>query len=322
MEKQNKVNEAILAVNAITQNAEEAERKLLENTECWLSDLEERVNAKPDAEQQQALRADLTRAAELLFPMVGLPSINALIGHTLSLLVKVERMDKTGRTVMGRLIPAEVATLAEATPKCVLVINPGSTSTKVGIYKGTLRLHESEVHLNADFPDGAENRATGIVAWMKEVGVEISSLDGIAPRGGFIAPVPTGIYNVTPEMEEDLAHPRIPHASNMGIAIAKRLAEMSGHPDTMLLATRDAVVSDEMELIERMTGFNKIKRDGSGAHYLNHKAVWRMISSMLGKEPEALDCITAHIGGGMSIALHRGGEIVHLVDAFRSESVV
>ena len=68
--------------------------------------------------------------------------------------------------------------------------------------------------------------------------------------------------------------------------------------------------------MERVTGFNKIKRDGSGAHYLNHKAVWRMVSSMLDKTPEDLDCVTAHIGGGMSIALHRGGEIINLVDAF------
>ena len=192
MEKQNKVNEAILAVNTLTHNADEAERQLLESTESWLGELEARVNAKPDSEQQHALRADLTHAARLLFSMSGRPSINALIGHTLSLLVKVERMDKTGRTVMSRLIPEEVAAKATATPKRVLVINPGSTSTKVGIYDGTLRLHESEVHLNADFPDGAENRATGIVAWMKEVGIEISSLDGIAPRGGFIAPVPHG----------------------------------------------------------------------------------------------------------------------------------
>lgn len=58
------------------------------------------------------------------------------------------------------------------------------------------------------------------------------------------------------------------------------------------------------------------KRDGSGAHYLNHKAVWRTVASLCGREPQGFCAITAHVGGGVSFARHLGGRVTALVDAF------
>ena len=113
-----------------------------------------------------------------------------------------------------------------------------------------------------------------------------------------------------------MEHPRIEHASNMSIAITMKLAEISGREKDILLTTSDMVVSDEIEPVERLTGFIKIKRDGSGAHYLNHKAVLRMLASMVGRETAAINAVTAHLGYGISIVLHRNNRVTSLYDAF------
>lgn len=177
MDTQKRVNESIEAVRTLTHKMSGAEHKLANDVEEWLVKLSEKLDTKPEGEELAVLRADLASAVRALAPVEPAPLVNGVLGRALSLLIKCERMDKSGRTVMRRLVPPAVAERSEGLPKRVLVINPGSTSTKVGIFDGLTRLHDSEVHLNADYPDGAENRANGILDWMKEVGVELATLD-------------------------------------------------------------------------------------------------------------------------------------------------
>jgi phosphate butyryltransferase len=238
------------------------------------------------------------------------------LGEALTGLAREETRAEGGRPIMARLLGPQLTRLVQADPRSVLVLNPGSTSTKVALFRGLDKLKESEVHLSPDAPDGVDARAEGIAAWLQESGVDPEDLDGIACRGGFLAPVPTGTYRVVPEMLADLEHARIAHASNLAIPIGVRLAGARGLAQGPVLTTSDPVVSDEMELVERVTGYVKVKRDGSGAHYLNHKAVWRYLASLLGRAPDQVDAVTAHLGGGVSIAAHRHGQVTALVDAF------
>ena len=204
----------------------------------------------------------------------------------------------------------------EAADERVLCVNPGSTSTKVALYRGLELDSAEEVHLPPDYPDSIESRTAAIIEWVEKQGVGKGDLTGIACRGGFLKPVPTGTYEVCEEMVEDLEEPRIVHASNMAIPIGLKLSERFGGGGELLVTTTDPVSSDEMEAVARMTGIKRILRDGSGAHYLNQEAVHRFVASVLGRPEDELVTIGAHLGGGISILRHSGGDVVDLVNAF------
>lgn len=235
-----------------------------------------------------------------------------LFSHLIALILA---SDRRSRMVIPRLYGTG-ALPAEAAKECVLCVNPGSTSTKLALYRGLDLAAAEEVHLPPDYPDSIENRARSIVEWVKARGIGSGDLTGVACRGGFIAPVPTGTYAVCPEMLQDLEEPRIVHASNMAIPIGLKLKdEFPGSAD-LLITTTDVVASDEMETGARMTGVRRLLRDGSGAHYLNHRAVHRLVCSLLGLSDTELTTIGAHMGGGISILRHVEGRITDLVNAF------
>lgn len=197
----------------------------------------------------------------------------------------------------------------------VLCVNPGSTSTKLALFRGLALEESAEVHIPPDYDDGVESRCDAIVQWVENHGITPGELTGISCRGGFVLPVPTGTYEVCDEMVDDLSEPRINHASNMAIPIGLRLKEQFGGGD-ILITTTDPVASDEMETGARLTGILKILRDGAGAHYLSHQAVHRLTCSVIGCEPDRFTTISAHLGGGISIARHMDGIVGDLVNAF------
>jgi len=204
----------------------------------------------------------------------------------------------------------------EAESERILCVNPGSTSTKVALYAGTKLEAADEVHLPPDFEDGAGSRADAIMRWAEGQGFDLGALTGIACRGGFVAPVPTGTYEVCPEMAEDLAEPRITHASNMAIPIGLAIREKYSGGSGMLVSMTDPVASDEMAAPARLTGIARLLRDGAGAHYLNHNAVHDLAAALLGLRREDPVTVGAHLGGGISIVRHLNGRIDDLVNAF------
>jgi len=204
----------------------------------------------------------------------------------------------------------------EASKEKVLCINPGSTSTKVALYKGVQLVSEEEVHLPPEYDDSVEARAEMIEKWLEKSGVDKGGLQGIACRGGFVEGVSTGTYHVCPEMANDILTPIIDHASNMGIQIGMKLRENFGDSANVLVTMTDPVASDEMETLSRLTGIQRLLRDGRGAHYLNHKAVHILTCSILGVREDEISTITAHVGGGISVGRHENGKIVDLVNAF------
>lgn len=316
MEPQKRIIDAVSEIGKSRIGLQAYERQLETASAAWIDRLSKRISTETDEAALDDIIVELISIVEALKPVSGTPYVNTLTGKALSLLVQAERQSPKSHRIMKRLLTERTADMAEAEKKRLLLVNPGHQTTKISIFEGIDKIHEIDMHPSPDEPDSVGSRVDSILAWLKEKKISIKSFDGISCRCGFLQPVPSGTYRIVPEMLNDLEHPRIEHASNMSIAIVLKLAELSGRANDMLLTTSDPVVSDEIDTVERLSGFIKIKRDGSGAHYLNHKAVLRMLASMLGQDPESVNAVTAHLGYGISIVMHRDNRVTSLFDAF------
>ena len=237
-------------------------------------------------------------------------------GNLFSQLVQSIMVSERGTEIIISRLFGKEPLPEEVCKERVLCINPGSTSTKVAIYDGVRLVLEEEVHIPPEYNDSVEARTEMIEKWLEKSGVEKGSLRGIACRGGFVKGVSTGTYHVCSEMVNDIREPVINHASNMGIQIGMKLREDFGDADDAIVTMTDPVASDEMEILPRLTGIQKLLRDGRGAHYLNHRAVHRLACSILGISEDEISTISAHVGGGISVVRHEAGKIVDLVNAF------
>ncbi len=282
----------------------------------WIEAFSRRIEEIATEDELRDVILELTALIGSFASIPGSPYVNVLHGEALTMLLGLEKKIPRSKRIMKRLLDPQTAKIAEKDRKKLLAFNPTGTSTKVAYFEGIEKLHEADLHLSPDDTDDVDTRAGIIENWLAEKSITLDSLDGIACRAGFLQPIPSGTYRVVPEMLNDLAQPRIQFPTNMSIPIILKLAKMSGRENDILLTTSDTVVSDEVETVERLTGFVKFKRDGTGGHYLTHKAVLRVLASVLGCEPTELHAITAHLGYGVSIALHRGGQVTSLIDGF------
>ncbi len=187
----------------------------------------------------------------------------------------------------------------------LLVINPGSTSTKVAIFRnGESIAQKSLSHTTEELSkfkrvtDQFEYREQMIFDWLKEENMSLESLIAVVARGGLLKPMPSGTYKVTDVMIEDL---RIgvqdEHASNLGGILAKGIADIQCIPSFIV----DPVAVDEFPDIARISGLPELPRK-SLIHILNIKAVGRRAAKDMGKSLKDVNFIVAHMGGGFSIA--------------------
>ncbi|MDP9751254.1 butyrate kinase [Thermoanaerobacter pentosaceus] len=203
----------------------------------------------------------------------------------------------------------------------ILVINPGSTSTKVAVFKDkepvfteTLRHSSEELSKYKGIIDQFEFRTQAILNMLKEKGISLSEIDAIVGRGGLLKPIESGTYIVNEKMVEDLKKAeRGEHASNLGGIIAYTLAKE--HDIEAYIV--DPVV-DELEDIARITGMPEIEKS-SIFHALNQKAIARRLAADLNKKYEEVNLIIAHLGGGISIGAHKHGRVVDVNDALNGE---
>jgi len=200
----------------------------------------------------------------------------------------------------------------------ILAINPGSTSTKVAVFKGEENILQKNLNHSAEevdkfekITDQYEYRQKMIMNWMKESGISTESLSAVVGRGGLLKSIPGGTYKVTDVMIEDLKlGVQGEHASNLGGIIAKGIADQEGIPSFIV----DPVAVDEFEDIARISGMPELQRK-SLVHALNIKAVARRAARDMGKGLDELNFIVAHLGGGISIAPLLKGRIVDVNNA-------
>lgn len=197
----------------------------------------------------------------------------------------------------------------------VLVINPGTTSTKIAIFDG-----DHEVHRDNIRHDASTLHSFGSVAGQLEHRFELISAGipeelkqgwvAVVGRGGLLRPCGGGTYRVDDAMITDASGATFgEHASNLGSLLAHRFAEAAGVPAFVV----DPVTTDEFEALPRISGVPGIERK-CRAHALNIKATARRTARSLGKPFEETKFVVAHLGGGISIAALDGGRIADVND--------
>ncbi len=200
----------------------------------------------------------------------------------------------------------------------ILVINPGSTSTKLAIFeddkevlRDTIRHSAEELAPFEKITDQYEFRKRVIMEFLKKAGYEIKDFDAIVGRGGLVRPIPSGTYEVDDLMLSELREGKYgEHASNLGALIANELAKEAGVKAYIV----DPVVVDEMMSIAKYSGHPDFTRK-SIFHALNQKAMARKVAKELGKRYDQVNAIVAHMGGGISIGAHRRGKVVDVNNA-------
>ena len=206
--------------------------------------------------------------------------------------------------------------------KLILVINPGSTSTKVSLYDDdrsivteTIRHTAEELAQFKGVIDQKHFRKDMIIRFMGNAGYTIHDLQAVVGRGGLLKPIPGGTYAVDAAMLEDLTEEKYnTHASNLGAILAKEIAE-AAEVNAYIV---DPVVVDEMADIARVSGLKGIVRR-SVAHALNQKAVARKLLHQKNKRYEESNVIVVHLGGGASVGAHYRGKMIDVVNGLDGE---
>lgn len=204
----------------------------------------------------------------------------------------------------------------------LLIINPGSTSTKIAVYEGekeifeeTLRHSSEEIGKFKYVVDQQSFRTDVILKILEDNKINIAEMDAIVGRGGLLKPIVSGTYSVNDNMLKDLKeNVQGEHASNLGAIIANEIARSINKPAFIV----DPVVVDEMEDIARLSGVPELPRK-SIFHALNQKAVAKRYAQENMKNYEDINVIVAHMGGGVSVGAHKNGRIIDVNNALDGE---
>ncbi len=199
-----------------------------------------------------------------------------------------------------------------------LIINPGSTSTKIGVFEDetllfeeTLRHSTEEIAQYASIVDQKDFRKDIILNLMKEKDFDMKSLNVIVGRGGMLKPIPGGTYAVTDDLLNDLKIGRQgQHASNLGGILAREIGDSIGVPSYIV----DPVVVDELMPAARYSGVPELPRT-SVFHALNQKAVAKRYAKEKGAAYDSLNLIVVHMGGGVSVGAHEKGKVIDVFNA-------
>ena len=207
-------------------------------------------------------------------------------------------------------------------PYRIMAINPGSTSTKFGLYDDeacvlieTIRHDSALLSKYGAIPDQKEFRRDCIVKSLEAAGIALDSLDAIVGRGGLIKPIESGVYAVNEKMLADLRlESAARHASTLGGLLASEIATPLGIPSFIV----DPVVVYEMDPITRLSGIPGVDRI-SVFHALNQKAIARRLAAELGKPYENSRFVVAHLGGGITVGAHLNGRVIDVNDGISGE---
>lgn len=199
----------------------------------------------------------------------------------------------------------------------ILVINPGSTSTKLALFSNTNCVFQENVRHSleelAQFPrieDQYDLRKQAVRSFLSRAQEKRAiALQAIVARGGTLRPVPGGVYKIDEAMVRDFGV-QGSHPCNLGGRIALELAQEYG----AIAVTVDPPSTDELCPFARLSGIPQIERRSS-FHALNQKATARRLAAQLGKKYEDLNLIIVHLGGGISVAAHEAGRVIDVNNA-------
>lgn len=198
----------------------------------------------------------------------------------------------------------------------ILVINPGSTSTKVALYRNKQELNERTLYHTTEqlnccdsMNDQLEFRRDAVYKYLDEQKTPLDSLAAIASRGGVIGQIESGAYLVDQSLVDASKNSVAPHASNLAAVIAYELAQKAGINAYIYDAVCGCGVPDELYTI---TGLPEIKKSFL-THVLNSRAVAIKQANQSGRKLSETTYLVAHMGGGITTNLLVGGKIKDFV---------
>ncbi len=193
--------------------------------------------------------------------------------------------------------------------KIVVAINPGSMSTKIGVFSEKTKLFEVNTpffmgerprNVADEFPNRLKIIEETVTRFCRE-----NEVIAIVGRGGPLKPLPGGVYRVNGDMLDDLKNARYSnHASNLGAILADYFARRYSVPALIV----DPVTVDEFDPLARISGFPGIERR-SRSHALSIRATVRRSCDRHGWKMEKNNFVVAHLGGGISVAAVKKGQI-------------
>ena len=218
----------------------------------------------------------------------------------------------------------------------ILVVNTGSTSTKIGVYDAGELLFEKNLTHSAEevaryhsVMDQGDMRRDTIMDFLKEKGVELETIDISMARGGLITPIKTGVYEVNQEMRDALMSGKDGvHACNLSALIADDIAvevnkarAEKGIEGLCRAFIADPPMADEMLAEVKVGGLPEFERR-TLFHALNSRAMVRRYARSVGKTNKDVTVIVAHMGGGSSVSLHRNGLVIDTNDALGGDGPI
>lgn len=198
----------------------------------------------------------------------------------------------------------------------ILAINPGSTSTKIAIYKNdqekwkeTLEHSNEELAQYDHISDQHQMRKQAVLTFLEKHQCTLSDLSAVVGRGGILPPVKSGAYRINEAMVERLrTNPVAEHASNLGAILAYEIAEPLDIPAYIY----DSVAVDELQELARITGWPELPRR-SLIHALNMRAAAIKIAQTLHRPYHELHLIVAHLGGGITMSVHQQAKMIDIL---------
>ncbi len=218
----------------------------------------------------------------------------------------------------------------------ILVINTGSTSTKIGFYDAGSKLFEQnlthpawELAKFSSVMDQDLMRRDAITEFLVQRGIELESIDVVMARGGLVTPIRTGVYEVNQDMRKALISGRDGvHACNLSALIADDIAvEVNqarsgrGITERCRAFIADPPMADEMLPEVKVGGLPEFPRR-TLFHALNSRAMVRRYARGVGKTNRDVTVIVAHMGGGTSVSLHRHGLVIDTNDALGGDGPI
>ena len=218
----------------------------------------------------------------------------------------------------------------------ILVINTGSTSSKIAVYDAGEKLFETNLTHSAEevaryesVMDQTEMRRDAIISFLDEKGISLVTIDIAMARGGLITPIRTGVYEVNQDMRDALKAGREGvHACNLSALLAGDIAVMvNAARDAAGVETRcrafiaDPPMADEMLPEVKVGGLPEFPRR-TLFHALNSRAMVRRYARSVGKTNKDVTVIVAHMGGGSSVSLHRNGLVIDVNDSLGGDGPI
>ncbi len=196
----------------------------------------------------------------------------------------------------------------------ILVINPGSTSTKVALFENERNAAQENIQLTDEITrlnlwDQFDSRCHTVDSFLQKK--HVKELHAIVGRGGLLRPMSRGTFSINETMLNDARTGlQGQHASNLGCAMAFYFAQQWACPSFIV----DPVCVDEMEPLARYSGHPLITRK-SLSHALNIGAVTNKRAQEVHKKVKDTRFVVAHLGGGISVAAVKGGRIIDVNNA-------